>query len=342
MHRVIIFVLICAVLLNGCVAPIVSGVPSPPEVTALAPMTVCYVNGASSHIAVLYAFEKGMFQKHGLSVNLVAMGSGSKAGAALIAGEFDMCLMSGSSIINGVAAGADTVIIGGLFNTQLYSLVVAAEIKTADDLKGKVLAINQPGGATDIVMRAALNELGLRPESDVQVLSIGGQGERMAAMDAGQVVGTLVTVPESAKSIEKGYHELLDISTLELPAAYVTVSTRRSYLEANRDQALQFMRALTEAIAAMKEDRDGTVATLAQYMLLDPVTDATSLEAAYTNLVQKNIVAIPYPTSEGIQAEIEALASENPRVAALTPEMVMDTSLVRELEESGWFEQLYE
>lgn len=101
------------------------------------------------------------------------------------------------------------------------------------------------------------------------------------------------------------------------------------------------MKALSEAIAAMKKDQDGTLAILAQYLLLDPVTDKASLAAAYTNLVQNNIESVP-STAEGIQAEINTLASENPQVATLKPEMVMDTSLVRELEENGWFKQLYE
>jgi ABC-type nitrate/sulfonate/bicarbonate transport system substrate-binding protein len=137
-------------------------------------------------------------------------------------------------------------------------------------------------------------------------------------------------------------HPIAIVDDLHLPAAYVTVATKRSYLTANRDAALQFLKALSKAIAAMKKDQDGTLAILAQYLLLDPVTDRASLEAAYINLVQNNIESVPYPTAEGIQAEIDALLGENSQVATLKPEMVMDTSLVRELEESGWFKQLYE
>lgn len=143
LQRVTVFLAICVLLLGGCIAPI----RPPTTIIAASPvsMNVCYVRGASSHVAVMYAFEKGLFQKHGLSVQLLAMDGGSKAGTALIAGEADICLMSGGSVINGIAAGADPVIIGGVFNTQIYSLVVAAEIRTANDLKGKVSATDRAG-----------------------------------------------------------------------------------------------------------------------------------------------------------------------------------------------------
>lgn len=339
----IVLLVICTILLSGCIQRIESPTAAvTDELATSTAMNVCYINGAASHVALLYAFEKGIFQKYGLSVELTAMRSGSTASAAMIANELDICLMSGSSVINGVAAGADPVIIGGLFNSHIYSLIVTAEIESAEQLKGNVLAINRASGTTDIVMRAALQHLGLQADTDLQLLTVGGQSERIAAMTAGQVVGTVATVPESVRAIEKGFHELLDISTLNLPTAYVTVATRRSYLETHRDSALRFMQAVTEATAAMKKDKVGTIAILAQYLLLDPTTDASSLEVAYANLVQTHIEPIPYVTTEGIQADIAVLSSRNPQVATLTPEMVMDMSLVHELEQSGWFEELYE
>lgn len=42
------------------------------------------------------------------------------------------------------------------------------------------------------------------------------------------------------------------------------------------------------------------------------------------------------------QAEIGILALENPQVATLKPEDVVDMNVVCELEESGWFKGLYE
>ena len=161
-------------------------------------------------------------------------------------------------------------------------------------------------------------------------------------MAAGQVSAALVTVPESVKALDRGFYQLFDVATLQLPTPYVTIATTRSYLAINRPYALQFLKAISEAVALMKKDKPGTIAILAKYLLLDSVADAASLEAAYAILVQKYMESVPYPTLEGIQSEIAILATENPQVANLTPEDVVDLSIVRELEESGWFQVLYE
>lgn len=344
LQRITIFLAICTILLSSCIAPIQA--PSALTDTAAsapASMNVCYINGNSSQVAVLYyALEKGLFEKHGLQVNLSGIESAAKAGTALITGSFNFCLMSGTSSINGVAAGADLVIIAGLLNTSIYALMATAEIQTPADLVGKIVASNQPGGGIDLVTRRVLEHLGLQPDKDVTLLPIGGQGERMAAMAAGQVSAALVTVPESVKALDRGFYQLFDVATLQLPTPYVTIATTRSYLAINRPYALQFLKAISEAVALMKKDKPGTIAILAKYLLLDSVADAASLEAAYAILVQKYMESVPYPTLEGIQSEIAILATENPQVANLTPEDVVDLSIVRELEESGWFQVLYE
>ncbi len=313
-----------------------------PSGEALIRVTASQINGNSSQVAVFYALERGIFRKHGLDVELSAMKSASQTEAALISGNLDFALMSATASIHGAAAGADPVVIGGIINTSVYALMVTAEIQTAADLVGKAVAINQPGGGSDLIMRKALIHLGVEPDEEVTLLSIGGQSDRMAAMETGQVVGTLVTVPESIKATENGFHQLFDVASLELPTPYVTVSTTRSYLATNRPQAVQFMAAISEAIAMMKEDKADTIVVLAQYLLLDPLAEAAALEEAYRVLVQENMEEIPYPTVAGIEAEIEILAQENPEIAKLTATDLVDMSLVQELEESGFFKDLYE
>lgn len=339
--RTILLLTISLLLLfAGCVP--LGQAPAAPAAELLTPVTVSNISGNSSQVAVFYALDKGLFAQHGLDVTLVTIKSASQTASALISGDLDFALMSGTASVNGVAAGADPVIIGGLLNTSVYALMVPAEIQTPADLIGKAVAINQPGGGSDLIMRKVLTHLGLEPDEEVMLLSIGGQSDRMAAMAAGQVAGTLVTVPESIHAEENGFHPLFDVASMGDPTPYVTVTTTRSYLAAHRPQALQFMAAVSEAIALMKQDKAGTIEVLANQLQLDPRDDAPMLEAAYTVLVEQYMMQIPYPTLEGVEAEIAILAQENPQVAKLTAEDVVDMSLVRELEESGWFDKLYE
>jgi NitT/TauT family transport system substrate-binding protein len=218
--------------------------------------------------------------------------------------------------------------------------MVTPEIQSAADLKGKRLAISQVGGSSDFAMRAAVKQLGLDPDTDVTIVSVGGQGERLAAMLAGQVDGTLVSVPETAKARDSGFHELLDMSTLNTPYQHTAIVARNDLLEQDRPTAERFMKAIAEAAWAMKHDRAGTLEVLAKHLLYDPVSDRAALDETYDNLIMKYLQTVPYPTLAGIQQAIEELAAENPQAAGLKAEAATDSTLVGDLEKSGFFAEL--
>jgi NitT/TauT family transport system substrate-binding protein len=311
-----------------------------PDPTVLTKIDVCFSGDSGTQAVVWYAFEKGLFKKYGLDVKLVSITGGSQAATAMITGEMDFCQIAGSAVVNAVVAGEDLVIIGGLFNTYATSFMVRPEIKTATDLRGKAVAISKPGSASDTEIRVALKELNLQPDKEVAVLAVGGQGERMAAMESGQVAGTVFSPPNTLEGREKGYRELLDLSKLNLPFQHTSLVTTRPYLAENPEVAQAFMQATIEAIARMKQDPSGTKAVMAKYLLLDEENDADALNEAYTVLIQKTLSEVPYPTLEGIQAILTELKTENSTAAKVKPEDVADLSLVQTLEDSGFIDQV--
>ena len=126
----------------------------------LVPLNVCYSALTGTQAVVWYTYEKDLFKKYGLNVKLISIDSGTKAVTALLTGNMDICEVAGSAVVNAVAAGQDAVMIAGLYNAYPAFLMVTASIKTAQDLKGKALAISQPGSSTDVGTRLALKQLG--------------------------------------------------------------------------------------------------------------------------------------------------------------------------------------
>lgn len=326
-------ILVCAFLCVACNSA--KPAPAASDATAAKPVKLCYSFVSGTQLVPLYAKEKGIFAEFGLDVELQQLGRGARATAALIAGESDICQVAGASVIHAAAAGEDVVLIGGLYNTHLYSLMVRPEIKSAADLKGKALAISQPGSGSDSAMKAALQHLKLIPDKDVALLMIGSQAERLAAMEAGQIAGTLVNGTESGKAKEKGYRELLDLAALKLPYQNGGIATTHRFLSQNRPAALNLLKALTTTIARIKQDREGAFEVLAKHLKLDRQADAAMLETAFAVLVRDNLNDTPLPTLEGLTAEIANLSAENPNVAKLRPEQLVDLSLLRELEAAG-------
>jgi len=327
--------MLCMFLVTGCTS--IRPVASTQETST--PINVCHSAATVGSTVPIYAFEKGIYAKYGLAVNLVYIEGGSEAAAALIAGNMDFCQIAGSAVVNGVVAGADLALIAGLINTYTYSLMVRPEIATAADLQGKALGISDFGSSSDAVLRVALQSLNLRADEDVAILAVGGQNERILAMETGAIVGTMVTIPQTVRARALGYRELVNMAALNAPYQHTAFASTRAFLDSHRDVAIRFLQATSEAITQMKTDKAGVFEVLEHHLLLDPEKDAAELEEAYNGLILPYMPEKPYPSIEGVQVLLDSAAVENPAAATYTPADVIDSSLLEEIEASGFWKQ---
>jgi NitT/TauT family transport system substrate-binding protein len=307
---------------------------------SLVTVNVCYSGTSGAHLPTWYAYEKGLFKKYGLNVKLTSIDSGTSAMTAMLAGDMDLCQIGASSVVNAVVAKQDAVWIAGFYDTYPAFLMVKPEIKSIYDLKGKAVAISSPGSATDAGTRLMLQKFGLLPDKDVALLAIGDEGARIAAMDAGQVSGTLVVAPFNLVASQKGYVELLDMAKLDIPYQYIGIATSHKFLQADRPIVEEFMKAILEAIQSSKKDPEGAKAVLAKYLALDPTKDAAVLDDTYQTMVVENLKSVPDPSLAGIQSLIDNLKNNNPDATQFTPGQVVDTSVLQDMKTSGFLTNL--
>jgi NitT/TauT family transport system substrate-binding protein len=329
-HQWPIFLLIIVLMLTAC-SPAAPTAPA-----ALVPVNVCYSAISGTQTIVPYAFEKDIFKKYGLDVKLSFISGGSASTTALIAGNMDFCQIGGTSIVNAVIAKQDTVLIGGLFNVFPAYLMAKPEIKSLADLKGKTIGINEIGGSTDTIMRYALKQNGIDPDKDVTLVNAGDTPSRLAAMEAGKVAASIFIPPSNLQAKEKGYVPLLDLTKLGVEYQNTAIGTTRKYIKSHPDVAVNFMKAVIEAVARMKKDPEGTKVVIAKYTKVDPQKSAAALDETYQDLILKDLADIPYPTTAGIQFIIDSTVATNPDAAKITPDMIVDTSILKSLEDSGF------
>jgi NitT/TauT family transport system substrate-binding protein len=328
-----IFIFMITVLLVSC-APAAQGTP-----VNLTPINVCYSALAGTQAVTWYAYENGIFEKYGLRVNLVSITGGSAATTVLVSGDMDICQVAAPSVINAVAAGQDLVIIAGLINIAPGSLMAQPDITDATMLKGKIIGNNQ-GSSTEAVTRIALKSMGLDPDKDVVLLNIGGEEQRVAALEAKKVDATLVIPPLTITLRNEGYTELLNVSNLKIPYQGTSIATTRRFLKEHRAQVVGFMKAILEAIVRIKKDPQGSKNVIAKYLSLDPVKDSATLDETYNAILLGTLEDIPYPSMQGIQTVIDIAAQGNTSVAKVTPGDVVDISIVQGLEASGFISGL--
>jgi len=314
--------------------------PSVTDAAQSKPLTKVVAGYGSTDGAIAplwYAKETKLFEKRGLDVLLVGMGTGSVSLRALIAKDLEIASLSGSGLVQAALQGADTVIVSSAINGFVFKVFAAPEIASVAQLKGKKLGVSRYGATSDFAIRLALRKWGLVPERDVNILQVGTTQDVVRAMqtkmlDAGVLSGTASLVARKA-----GFRELGDLADLGLHYPMAPVGTTRSFLQKNEAVAREFMLAYIEAIHDFKRNKETSLAVLKKYTRND---DREVLEDSYTNYANKYL-PMPIPTPEGIRTILMEIAASVPAAKNADPEQFVAYKLAREIEASGFIKKLY-
>jgi len=284
-----------------------------------------------------FAKETKLFEKRGLDVVLVGMGTGSVSLRALIAKDLEIASLSGSGLVQAALQGADTVIISSAINGFIFKVFGAPEITSPAQLKGKKLGISRYGATSDFAVRLALKKWGLNPERDVSILQVGTSQDTVRAMqtkmlDAGVLSGTASLIARKA-----GFRELGDLADLGLHYPMAPIGTTKSFIQKNEGLVKEFMLAYIEAIHDFKRNKEAALAVLKKYTRND---DREVLEDSYTSTANKYL-ALPIPTLEGIRTILTELSSTVPAAKNADPEQFVSYKAAREIEASGFIKRLY-
>jgi NitT/TauT family transport system substrate-binding protein len=290
-------------------------------------------------VAVLgFAKETKLFEKHGLDVVLVGMGTGSVSLRALIAKELDISSLSGSGLVQAALQGADTVLIASLINGFVFKVFTVPEISTPAQLKGKKLGVSRYGATSDFAVRLALKKWGLNPDRDVNILQIGTTQDTVRAMQAGMLDAGVTTGTASLIARKAGFRELADLADLGLDYPTSAIGTTRSYIQKNEAVVKEFMLAYIEAIHDFKRNKEAALAVLKKYTRTD---DREVLEDNYNEVAGKYL-PLPIPTIKGIHTILAELSGTVPAAKNADPEQFVSYKIAREIEASGFVKRLYE
>src|SRR5947209_7717639 len=183
------------------------------------PAKVLIAHGAiSNNVEPLWiAKEQGIFRKYGIDAELVFIIAG-RAMQAMLAEQVPVGLVGATHVINAVTANGDLVMILGLQNTLDYLFIARPSIKSAEELKGKKVAIGTPSGSTSLATYVALDYLGLNPRRDnIVLLGMESVPERLSALRAGSVETTSLSPEFGQVVVSEGYRILLNTTKENVP-----------------------------------------------------------------------------------------------------------------------------
>src|SRR5512139_920614 len=151
--------------------------------------------GFSPSVPPFVSFSKGQMLKQGIEVEDILMSSGSLSAQTLASGQVKIIVTTSAVVPQFNLSGGDMVIIVVTINKFPYQIVARGEFKTPTLLKGKRVAISRFGSSSEWLVRLALTKMGLDPDKDVTIVQIGGQSERLAALQNNAAQATLLGPP---------------------------------------------------------------------------------------------------------------------------------------------------
>src|SRR5687768_2989110 len=281
--------------------------------------------------------DAGFWKKEGLDIQLVYIASSPTVARATLAGEIVLSGANSQVIVDVGLGGGDLVAMGAITNVVAFYVMAAPEIKTVNDLKGKVVGVTRFGASTDFGMRMLLSKYGLEPAKDVPFIQIGGMPELAAALSKKTVFAAPMSQPMVYLAQQAGMRMIANLAKEEIPFMHIGLTTSRKWIKENRPQAKAFVRAYGRAMHFMHTRKEETRAIFAKYTRInDPGMLDGSIQYGY-DFMEK----IPFVKAQAFQVTLDQIAKSNPKAKQAKPEQFYDNSLVQELVDESFFTKLW-
>ena len=298
-------------------------------------LRIGYAARAVAHSVPFVAKEAGFFAEEGINAEIIHT-AGSIAPMALVANEVDMTIMSAYLMIPVSSQSRDVVMLGGFSRYASMVFVARPDIKSPQDLKGKIIGIQRPGDAYEKSARFALKHIGLDADKDVKMLSLGSNDVMWSALNTARVSATVLSPPGTLFARKAGMNFMVDLTDLKLEYQGSTITTRRSLIQKNPQLVTRALRAIVRGVHLFKTRKDDTIRILSKFL---GTKDAEGLLESWEYAAK--MPAKPYAVESAVQAVLDHLAESQPKYGQYKPAEFIDARVLAEIDKSGYIDKLY-
>ena len=285
-----------------------------------------YPGIAGYNIPFWVALDGGEFKKAGLAVDPVMISGGSKSMQALLSGGLDFAHVSGGVSVQANLSGADVTILATAANSMSAGVIAAKDVKTFHDLRGKKIGIASFGGNNDIGLRFAFKKNGINPDKEVTFLQMGGERNRLTALERGAIAATIMSPPGLFVAEAQGYSRLGDLRAMGMRYPELSIVGRKRDLKERRDLVRRYLRAYLESVRVMKSNRDLTVRVIEKYIHVGSKAEALK---TYDYFV-KSISDTLRTERDGITEFLVTLEPKIPGASKRNPNEFIDETVLEE------------
>ena len=299
------------------------------------PIRIAYSGVAASGTPVWLAKEEGLFAKHGLEADLVAVRSAPIQVTALVSNEVQFVRGSASSMLTAAAQGAKLKIIMSLFAERAsYDFLVAPSITKPADLRGKKIGVQDFSGLLWSLTMLSLREMGLDPQRDnISIQAIGDSTVIAQSLASGIIDGAALDKLQSARLQTLGVKPLVDLSKIPLPSSPFMCA--EAYVLKNPQIIENFIKTMIEASAFMRANKERGVTLLQKYIKVD----RQLAELGY-KLLLEDLTSYTFVTPRGLKTAQEVIALRDPKIKNFNVEELLDQRVLTKVVKSGYVEEI--
>ena len=215
-----------------------------------------------------------------------------------------------------------------------YYVVARSGIETLEDIKGKRIGINGPHTTSAFAAFRLVERMGWDPVFDVSILV---EGRTVADIENDRVDVVIGGDEVYDEAMRLGYPILADTREWgdQLSGNSAMVDVAWLAKEGNRDRTLRFLKAALEGLAIFHQNPDLAIDVALRWY---GIPDRETAEGRYQRA--DYVPRKPYPCYEGIENTMRIHDSHEMRKYQASD--FYDDSLIRELNDSGFIDGLYE
>jgi ABC-type nitrate/sulfonate/bicarbonate transport system substrate-binding protein len=280
--------------------------------------------------------QHGLFAKYGVDIEPIYFGGGMNSIAALTSNSVQLLAAGSTATVGARLGGIDITMLSVQSSKLDYSVLVAPEVKSPQDLRGKIVTGTRTGASADTALRLYLQRHGLVPDKDVIFISVAdSQQGRFNALARGVVAGTVLPPPYSTVAKQQGFRELADLRKTDLEYSGTSIAGIGSYIKSHQAAVEGFLKGYIESLHFFRTQKEKAVAGIMKYMR---IADRSRAEEGYDYYVDMMPV-MPYASDGGVKAVLQFLAARQPKAATASPEEFYDHSLLKKIEAGGFTKQ---
>jgi len=229
-------------------------------------------------VAPIYlGVQEGIFEEHGLDVDLTLAQGGAAIIPAVMSGDFDFGFSNITSMVIARSQGLELQVVApgpqttGEVGDDFSSLLVPedSDVESIADLEGQSVAVNTLNNINDTVLKEGLRQAGGDRDAmdlvEVAFPDMGGQ------LESGNVDAIMAVEPFATMAKDNGAREIFSPYAEPIPdltiAAYFASSER---IEEDPDTVNAFIAAMKEAQQYAEDHPDDAKAILSEYSSIEP------------------------------------------------------------------------